>query len=212
MAKKALFVLVLVALLSGSVFAKEHRHKSGSMLLGIDLGLGITPSISKVREDVIPAKDYAVAFDVGVNFDYYLFPWLSFNSGLFVHSGIYLLLNKPLILIGDSNFTDWAKTPVCFTLPIMAHINIPVVEFLYLGAGLTLNFPFRSMLDSEFPTVDTKGTFFVGIPLDFGFDFVKPGKGGARFFFRLTPEIHEGGGKPVLFGFMWQIYNFKLKG
>lgn len=209
MAKRVLLVLLLLALLAGAVFS-ESKHKGGDLLLGIDLGFGITPSISKVTEDSVPAGNYAVAFDFGVNLDYYLTSWFSINSGIFTHAGAYLLLNKPLIYVNDSNFTDWAKTPVCFTVPIMAHINIPVVDFLYLGAGITLNMPVSSMLDSEFPTVDTKGKFFLGIPIDFGFDFIRSGKGGSRLFFRLTPEIHKGG-TPVLFGLMWQIYNFKIK-
>ena len=211
MAKKVLFVLVLVALLAGSVFAQSQKHQSGNMLLGIDLGAGFTPNIYKVTKDTIPTGDYAMTFDLGLNFDYYLFRFLSLSSGLFMHSGIYLLWDKPLDLYGDDSFTDWAKTPICFTLPIMAHINVPVVEWLYLGAGLTLNFPVSSMLDSDLPNVDTKGTFFLGLPIDLGFDFIKPGKGGSRFFFRITPEIHKGGGKPIIFGFMWQIYNFKLR-
>ena len=211
MVKKILFVLILAVLLSGSIFALSHRHQPGNMLIGIDLGVGVTPTISKASDNTIPIGNYAVAFDMGLNFDYYLFNWLSFSSGLFIHSGIYLFLDKPLdTVLTDTKFTDWAATPVCFTLPVMAHINVPVVEFLYLGAGLTLNFPVSSMLSTDVPDIDTKGSFFLGLPLDVGFDFIKPGKGGSRFFFRITPEIHKPG-TPVLVGFMWQIYNFKIK-
>ena len=215
MAKKVLLLLILVTLLSGSILAaQEHRHESGNMLLGIDFGLGLTPSFFSAvsATDTIPAGNYAITFDFGVNFDYYLFYWLSFSSGLFSHTGIYLLWDKPLPVDGDFTLTDWAKTPICFTIPLMAHINIPHVEFLYLGAGLTFNFPVASILDSnsDLGNIDTKGKFFLGLPIDFGFDFVKPGRGGSRFFFRLTPEFHSGG-TPVLVGFIWQFYNFKLR-
>ena len=212
MRKKILFVLVLIVLFSGSVvFGQNSKHKSGDMLLGIDLGMGLTPSFFSAvsASDEISKGNYAITFDLGLNFDYYLFDWLSFNSGLFTHSGIYLLCDKPLPVDNDITLTDWAKTPICFTIPVMAHINVPVVEWLYLGAGVTLNFPTSSMLDTELVGIDTKGKFFLGIPLDFGFDSVKPGKGGSRFFFRVTPEIHSGG-TPVLVGFMWQVYNFKI--
>ena len=213
MKKKIIFALVLIVLFSGTAFSvgQQDRHKAGDVLLGIDLGMGLTPSFfSAVSADnEIPKGNYAIAFDLGLNVDYYLFHWLSFSSGLFMHSGIYLLWDKPLPVGGDVTLTDWAKTPNCFTLPLMAHINVPAVQWLYLGAGLTFNFPVSSILDSDLPNIDTKGKTFVGIPLDVGFDFVKPGKGGSRFFFRVTPEIHSGG-TPVLVGFMWQIYNFKL--
>ena len=211
--KKGFVLFVLITVLAGSVFAggKQPKHLAGDILLGIDLGLGMTPSIGKVRNDTIPAGNYAMAFDIGLNFDYYMFKWLSFNTGAFAHAGIYLFLdNLKSLDYSGRNLTDIAKTPICFTVPVMTHINIPGVSFLYLGAGITLNFPVASMLDSDYPEIDTKGGFFIGIPLDFGFDFVKAGKGGGRFFFRVTPEFHHGGGKPLLVGFMWQIYNFKL--
>ena len=216
MAKKIFLLFILVTLLAGSVFAKGHQDKyqSGSMLLGIDLGTGITPNIYTVTENSIPIGDYGFAFDLGVNFDYYMFKWLSLNSGLFVRPGMYLLLDKPITKaeLSATNVTDWAKTPICFTVPVMAHLNVPKLDFLYAGAGVNLNFPVASILDGE-PSidVDTKGSFFLGIPIDIGFDFVKAGGGGSRFIFRVTPEIHHGGGTPVLIGFMWQLYNFRLR-
>jgi hypothetical protein len=54
-----------------------------------------------------------------------------------------------------------------------------------------------------------KGDFFVGLPIDIGFDSVKPGRGGGRFFFRITPEFHKKG-VAVPIGFIWQIYNWKI--
>ena len=210
MAKKVLLVLVLVALLSGTVFA-ESKHNPGEMLIGINIGLAFTPDFFKITDSSLSRGNYAITYDLGASFDYYIFNWLSVNSGLFIHSGIYLLWDKPypLEFAKNETFTDWVKTPVCLTLPLMFHVNIPVVDFLYLGAGVNLNLPVGSLIDSNIG-IDTKGKFFLGIPIDFGFDFIKPAKrGGARFFFRVTPEIHSGG-KPVLIGFIVQPYNFKI--
>lgn len=204
MAKRVLLVLILFAVLAGSVFS-ESRHESGDLLLGLDIGWGFTPKIFKLSA-VTLLGNYAWAFDVGLNLDFYLFNWLSLNSGVFVHGGPYLLLKEATT--GNVNFLDMAKTPICLTFPVMAHINIPGADVLYLGAGLTLNIPVASMTDSL--GIDTKGTFFAGLPIDFGFDFIKAGGGGSRFFFRITPEFHKSG-TPVLVGFMWQLYNFKLR-
>ena len=211
MKKKLLLILILIAIISGGVFA-QNRHNPGEMLLGIDLGLGLTPDFFSITEDSLPIGNYAITFDLGLNFDYYVSYWLSINSGLFAHPGVYLLLNKPLTEenLKDTEVTDWAKTPICLTIPIMAHINVPHVEWLYLGAGLNLNIPVASMLDSVIKDIDTKGKFFVGIPIDMGFDFIRAAKrGGTRLFFRITPEIHSGG-TPVIIGFMVQPYNFKI--
>jgi hypothetical protein len=208
MNKKIFLVLIIAMILAGNVFAGggSDKHKGGDILLGIDLGLGFTPKFFNVFDDPVPEGDYAFTYDFGVNLDYYLFKWLSFNSGLLMHSGFYFFSYES-DKYGDKELSDWVLSPVCFTVPMMIHLNIPVVSFLYLGAGLNLNFPVASIINSDHR--DTKGEFFLGIPIDLGFDFIKPGRGGSRFFFRITPEIHNTG-KPIVFGFMWQIYNFKL--
>jgi len=106
------------------------------------------------------------------------------------------------------------------TIPFAAHVNIPYVEWLYTGIGLNINIPLFGMLDSTIndsggPKISTKGKTFVGLPIDLGFDFVKPGRGGARFFFRVTPEFHKVDGVDKTFvtvpiGFAWQIWNWKV--
>ena len=212
MIRKSFLILLLIVLLSaGSVFAGGSRHSAGDMLLGINLGMGITTNFSDLLKDNIPADDYGLAFNLGLNFDYYFLDWLSASTGVFATAGMYGLFDKP-VNIDNYNLTDYAKTPICFTLPLQTHINIPKAEFLYLGAGLNFNFPTRSIIDSVVKEVDidTKGKFFLGIPIDFGFDFVQQGSGGSRLFFRVMPEIHKGWGRPVLVGFVWQIYNFLL--
>ena len=212
MAKKGLIVLVLAVVIAGGVFSQEeHKHQPFDVLLGLNFGLGITPNIGDVlsiSEDKIPQGNYALVFDFGVTGDFYLFNWLSFNTGLLLHPDIYVLLDRDLRGVDD--FTDIAASPLCLTIPLAAHVNIPNVEWLYMGIGLNLNFPITGMFDS-FADVDTKGDFFVGLPIDIGFDFIQPNRGGGRFFFRVTPEIHKHG-TAIPVGFVWQIYNWKVYG
>jgi len=208
--KKFILIVLMLALLSGTVFAQKHN--AGEMLLGLNLGTNITPTFGKVTGSGIPPMgNYAITFSGGLTFDYYLFSWLSLNTGVFSYPGLYLLLDKDITKIEWENtkLTDWAKAPVCFTIPIMAHINVPVLTFLYAGIGLNLNFPVSTLVEGDHAG-ETIGGFFLGIPIDLGFDFIKAGKGGGRFMFRMTPEFHSGG-TVFLTGFMWQIYNFRLK-
>jgi hypothetical protein len=182
------------------------------MLLGLNTGFGITLNIGDVlsiRDGTIPKGNYALVFDFGLSYDFYLFYWLSFNTGLLWHPDIYVLLDQDFNNDSIDSFTDIAATPLCLTIPLAAHVNIPKVEWLYAGVGLNLNIPIYGMLDEVAAGVDTKGAFFVGLPIDIGFDFVKPGKGGGRFFFRITPEFHEKG-TTVPIGFIWQIYNWRI--
>jgi hypothetical protein len=213
MVKKSLLVLVFAVVVAGGAFAQDetvHKHQPFDMLLGFNLGIGITPNIGdlfSIQDDGIPKGNYALIFDIGLTYDFYLFNWLSFNTGLLLHPDVYVLLDQKSDNI--DSFTDIASGPLCLTVPLAAHVNIPKVEWLYAGIGLSLNIPMSGMFDAVAAGVDTKGDFFVGLPIDMGFDFVKPGKGGGRFFFRITPEFHERGAA-VPIGFIWQIYNWKL--
>jgi hypothetical protein len=213
MIKKGLFVLVLASFVAGGIFAQDsgavHKHEPFDMLIGINFGMGITANIGdlfNISEDTIPGGNYALTLDSGLSYDFYLFNWLSFSTGFFLHPDIYLILDQDLMNV--TSFTDVAATPLCLTIPFEAHVNVPKVEWLYAGVGLTLNIPISDMLDGEIG-VDTKGKFFVGLPIDFGFDFVKAGKGGSRFFFRITPEFHEKG-TTLPIGFIWQLYNWRI--
>ena len=224
MARKVVLVLVLAGMLAGvggGVFAQDedgeevvHKHKPFDMLLGLNYGMGVTPNIGELLSGStsIPKGNYAFIVDVGLTYDFYLFYWLSFNTGFMLHEDTYLLLDQNFENTGK--LSDILATPLCITIPIGAHFNIPKVEWLYAGISLTLNIPIASLLDSAssgtgLEKVDTKGDFFVGLPIDIGFDFIKPGRGGGRFFFRITPEFHEKG-TTVPIGFIWQLHNFKL--
>jgi hypothetical protein len=212
MVKKGLFALVLAVLIAGGIFAQDadavHKHEPFDMLVGLDLGMGITPSLTNLLDaNGIPQGNYAFFVDLGLTYDFYLFNWLSFNTGLFFHPDVYLILDQDLNTV--TSFTDVAATPLCLTIPFAAHINIPQVEWIYAGIGLNLNIPIAGMLDGL--GIPIKGDFFAGLPIDIGFDFIKAGKGGGRFVIRITPEFHKKG-TAVPVGFMWQIYNWKIYG
>jgi len=211
--KKIVTAILALALVFGTAgtgaFAQEeYKHQPSDVLVGLNFGMGITPNVGRLFDKDIPSGNYALVFDFGVTGDFYLFNWLSFNTGLLLHPDIYLTLKSGVKEV--DNFTDIAATPLCLTVPLMAHINVPKVEWLYTGIGLNLNFPIYGMFDS-LADVDTKGDFFVGLPVDIGFDFIRPGSGGMRFFFRATPEFHKHG-TAIPVGFIWQIWNWKVHG
>jgi hypothetical protein len=232
--KKLVLFSVLATVVAGGIFAQQasetpeviHKHQPFDMLLGLNFGFGVTPNIGDLFKTAsdggIPKGNYALTFDFGLTYDFYLYNWLSFNTGLLLHPDIYLILDQNFE--GVNSFTDIASAPLCLTIPLAAHINVPKLEWLYAGIGLNLNIPLSGMLDgvvsgepdeenedADFSAdpIDTKGDFFVGLPIDIGFDFVKAGRGGGRFFIRITPEFHKKG-VAVPIGFIWQIYNWKI--
>jgi outer membrane protein W len=186
------------------------------MLIGINLG----GSWALHAEDLANEKrrfSFLASADIGLTYDFYIFNWLSVNTGLLFHPQV-VAMYKPEYETkaeGELKVTDYMQTPLCLTIPLQFHINIPRVERLYVGAGVNFNIPITSMTKNfervsgvEMP--ETKGSFFFSLPVDIGFDLVKPeDKGGGRFFFRVTPTfLKEGFLLP--FGVMWQIYNFKI--
>jgi len=224
MKKKLVLALLMAMLLAGGAFGqKEHRHQPFDVLIGLNFGFGISPNTfgllgslsGGLSEGNIRHGNYAITIDFGVTGDFYIFSWLSVNTGLLVHPDLYAFWNQDIQDLFDPgesiDFSGIFKTPICLTIPIAAHVNIPKVEWLYMGAGVSLNIPLFSLLDSVVSDFDTKGEFFVGLPIDLGFDFVRPGRGGMRFFFRVTPEFHKGG-TTVPIGFIWQIWNWKVFG
>ena len=207
MAKRFFLALVFIVTLSESVFsATEFKHQRGDMYAGLNLGMGFTPSLFNIisARNSIPRGNYALAFDLGLSYDYYQTGWLSFSAGLTAHFGMYAFLAQDLPLRQNTGFTDIAATPLSLTIPLSTHINIPYLDFLYAGIGVSLNMPMISLLNSDNP-----GDVFLGMPIDIGFDLKPEDSGGMRFFFRITPEFHRSG-SVVPIGFMWQVFNLKI--
>ncbi|MDR1239356.1 MAG: hypothetical protein LBK27_04515 [Treponema sp.] len=215
--KKIIGFLVMACVLFTAVFAQEeapkHRHEPLDMLLGINLGASIFLNIRDLL--VAPKISYLASTDFGLTYDFYFFNWLSATTGLFLHPQVVAIYKPEYETINrEFDLMDYMQTPLCLTIPLQAHINVPRVEWLYLGAGVNLNIPITSMLEevekvSGVDMPDSKGEFFVSVPIDFGFDMTDSRRGGVRFFFRLTPTFLEQG---TLFpiGVMWQIYNFRI--
>jgi hypothetical protein len=132
---------------------------------------------------------------LGVSYDFYPRDWISINSGFLLHTELYQ----------DKNLAS----PLCFTIPFGVHFNIPKIEWLYTGVNMAVNIPIADLQSPEKRGVFTQDDVFISLPLDFGFDFIKPGRGGPRAFFRITPTFHKGGITAPL-GLVWQIYNWKV--
>jgi hypothetical protein len=221
MAKRVFFVLLFAALAAGWAGAEEnsgarpiaHKHNRFDLLLGMNLGIGMTANYGDLANapsaggpiKIFPKGNYAFIADIGISIDLYLSSWLSLNTGLYLHPDLYYISDTKTIAY-DLRDVMWA--PICATIPIAAHINIPKVEWLYAGMGLTINIPIIEM-PGGMKGVDRKGKSFLGMPIDIGFDFTKPNRNGSRFFFRFTQEFHEGG-TVVPVGVIWQIHNWQL--
>jgi hypothetical protein len=210
--RKWLSVLVVLFFTSSILFAAEesdakHKHQPLDMLLGFNAGVGgmVTGDFLNLE----PGSNFLVSYDLGLTYEVYIFPWLSVNTGLFIHPEMRLAVPSSV----DPNLTmsDFFAFPICLTIPISAHVNIPFVEFLYVGAGVNINIPLSSI---EIPGItaagDLKGDTFLSIPIDIGFDFMNPNKNGSRFFIRITPSFYADNAiVPV--GIMWQT-NMKIFG
>jgi hypothetical protein len=218
-AKRFFLGMILVSLITGSMFAQRHKHQPFDMLIGFNVGAGVTTNVTnfpKLLDGELKKGNYALIADTGVTADFYLLNWLSFNTGLMVHPDIYLLLDEDVNSGNYNRFDDFgaAGTPICLTIPFSAHINVPGIEWLYAGAGLNVNIPVKNMkgiLKYEDTDYGKKGDMFFGVPIDIGFDFIKAGGGGMRFFLRATPEFHKRA-MVVPIGFIWQVYNFRIFG
>jgi len=205
MMKKLFLILLISIFISSSVFS-ESKHEAGNILLGVNLGGSISTEIFNFKGEDSPIGNYVAMADFGLNFDYYLSKYLSLNTGTFLRIGFYVFWDE--LAFADKDLWKYGKVILYLTIPVMAHFNIPILDWLYFGAGVYINIPLKNMVkENTYFMMD----FSIGIPIDLGFDFIKPGRGGSRFVFRLTPEIHSGDATVVLFGFIWQIYNFKLR-
>jgi hypothetical protein len=205
-----MFVLVAVAQMG---FAQEEgigtppspsRFKPFDMLLGLNYGLG--GNLSGAPFD-LKKGSFIFYGDIGVNYDFYILNWLSVGTGLFAHEHLSVVLEKDLDSNSDLSFTDVLQTPFCLTIPVAVHVNIPRVEWLYIGAGLNINIPLFSLMDTAPQTSgvdlpDTKGSTFISIPIDIGIDFSSE-RTPKRVIFRIMPNILESG-TLVSFGLMYQ--------
>ena len=217
MTKRFFLVFILVFILTGSVFsAEQFKHQRGDMYAGVNLGMGFTPNLFNAIsvKDFFPWGNYALTFEAGLSYDYYQTEWLSFGAGLTAHFGMYAFLYQNLPVSPNTGFFDIASMPLSLTIPLSAHINIPYVSFLYAGIGVSLNIPLVSLLNGDDPDGIRQPEMkdvFLGMPIDIGFDLMPEDGGGMRFFFRITPEIHVNERRAVPIGFVWQVYNLKIR-
>ena len=195
--KKLLLVLLVAVGFAAPVFSQdeeslpENKHNPFDHYFGVSVGAG---GMKMSDNGIFTA-------DIGVTYDFYFNRFFSVNSGLFFHTELFSGEN---LLTGGGG----KQFPLCFTIPLGIHINIPKAEWLYAGINIALNIP-----TADFMSSNGDGQFnekiFLSIPVDLGFDFIKPGQGGSRAFLRVTPTFHKDGfAMPV--GIMWQIYNWKI--
>jgi hypothetical protein len=209
--KRVIAVIVLVFALcaaAGAEVGGTHKHEQFDMLLGLNLGLGGIATGTVLEGG---SGSFALSADAGLTFDFYISKYLSVNTGILLHPEGHLIIEDNMKKNYTAGFTlsDYTATPLCISLPIMAHFNAPRFEWLYLGFGITINIPLAGMLDSLDDDIDTKGDVFVGLPIDIGFDLIQHNENGIRFFFRITPTVLEKG-TVVPIGCVWQIYNWKI--
>jgi len=195
--------MVIVAIFVSSVFAQDEtednlennqikKHQFLDNYFGLSIGAG-----------GMKTSDYGIfTANFGVTYGFYLHEWVSINTGLLFHTEVYSNHN----LLTNS---DPMVTPLCFTIPFGVHFNIPKVEWLYTGVSVAINIPIANLNSPREQDVFSGNDVFISMPIDFGFDFIKPNRGGSRAFFRATPTFHNGG-ITVPVGFVWQIYNWKV--
>ena len=202
---KKVYVLLMVLQMTAAMFpaaafawddenvtddAVQKKHQQFDNYFGVSIG---TAGMKTDNHGILTA-------DAGVAYGFYLFDWMSINTGLLFHTEFYsdnnlLTENKPMVY------------PLCFTIPFGIHVNIPNLEWLYTGVNIAINIPIADLGGEK--NDFAKNNVFVSLPLDLGFDFIKPGGGGSRALLRVTPVFHNGG-TVVPVGFVWQIYNWKI--
>jgi hypothetical protein len=213
--KKMAGIVFLVVGLSSVGFSQEnssaessqaasHRYQPHDMMLGFTSGGSFNKS-----GDVYDLKEGFLILDgyMGVNYDFYFLNWLSASSGLYLLEHMSIVLKEDLPANSDISITEIMQTPVCLTIPVSVHVNMPRAEWLYLGVGAHFNIPLFSLLSTTAKAdglnlPDTKGSFFVSLPIDIGIDWAK-GTGSRRFVFRITPNFLKSD-TLVTFGIMYQ--------
>jgi hypothetical protein len=193
--KKLFMFLMAAAIFTAPVFAEDEAEEKKHQFL--DNYFGVSAGAAGMKSGV----HGIFTADFGVVYGAYLHEWFSINTGLLFHTEIYQDKN----LLTDN---DPMVTPLCFTVPFGVHVNIPKAEWLYTGVNLAINIPIADFRSDEQDTFSAKDVF-LSLPIDIGVDLIKPGRGGPRIFFRITPTFHTGG-FTVPVGLVWQIYNWKV--
>jgi hypothetical protein len=217
--KKFIGLLIMAGVFSTAVFAQEggqHKYEPFDMLIGINLGSGGAIAGNLMKPDGSTGNGSLIfTFDTGFTYDFYIFYWLSVNTGLLFHQQVLAIWKEEYNDMSDSLF-NFLQDPFCLTIPLQAHVNVPRAEWLYAGLGVSINIPLFSYTEkmAEFWGVreegrSRKGKTFFALPIDLGFEIENLSKGESRFFFRFTPTFIEG---TALFpiGFIWQIYKFRI--
>jgi hypothetical protein len=217
MTKKVFSFLVLVILITKSIFAqneeatksvKLHKHEAFDILLGVGASadFGIFRSGGENNNSIRSQMD----LKLGVNCDFYVFPWFSSSAGLIfgLFQSTYTKDVQPVISVTAASHY--------LTILYSAHFNIPNYEWLYTGLGVGFNI---IKDEAYFGTGKHLDHYYTSLPIDLGFDFAKPSKrAGGRLFFRVTPNFYtlniiDGGTKIktiTTFGLAWQSYNWKI--
>ena len=199
--KKYYAVFIIFFWLVSMVFAQDEnetevfngKHQTFNQFIGLNAG----GAGMKLNNGMI----FTASF--GITYDFYIRPWISINSGFLLHQEFYK--NQPA---GRNRFVPEGN-PFCFTIPVGIHFNMPKAEWIYAGISFAFNFPISNMSSPAERNFYSKKDIFCSLPVDFGFDFIKAGKGGPRLFFRVTPVFYKGGvSAPV--GIVLQIYNWRI--
>jgi hypothetical protein len=170
----------------------QKKHQQFDQFFGVNVGLG---GMKMSDAGIFTAS-------LGVNYGFYLFDFMSINTGISFHTENYFGTN---LLSKDRPL----QTPLCFTIPIGIGFNIPKAEWLYTGVNFAVNIPVADLRSSNDLDAFSKDDVFFSLPIDVGIDFMKPGRGGSRLFLRVTPTFHnEKTIVPV--GIVWQIWNWRV--
>jgi len=204
--KKLLIVMMIAAtialLTTAPVFSQNvTEKKSTTSQLGkhqfLDQYFGVNIGASGMKT----GNNGILTADIGVNYNLYLHKWVSISTGFILHMENYFNHNY-------LTNNDHMMIPFCFTIPFSLNINIPKIEWLYLGIGAGINIPITDLKSPKVNNALGKNNVFFSLPVDFGFDFIKSNKG-SRLFVRVTPTFYKGG-ITVPVGFVWQIYNWRV--
>jgi len=201
--KKVFLLIMLILISAAQVFAQNGQESAAEKSLikkhqFADQYFGVSAAAAGMKT----SESGIFTASTGVAYSFYLNEWISLNTGFFIHTEVYF----------DYNFlanNGQVAAPLCFTIPFGVHFNIPGASWLYTGVSAAINIPIADMKSPGARNVFTADNVFISVPVDFGFDFIRPGNGGSRLFFTVTPIFHKDGiAVPV--GLVWQIYNWKV--